>query len=169
MEDKELSIILRDRARELGLCEKWYKDWKKHTSQQELIEKYLKGIDFCIKHDYPKLAFIKKYFDRKVLLRNGIFADEEVRGDNLRTVVMLGTSNGSLHYSELSAGKVYVRHQSMVAIVADRGAKVFVETYDDCVVNIVTDDTSKVFVYNHGGIIKHDGNVIVRDRTEVES
>lgn len=173
MEEKKLNKILKDRAVELGLCDKWRDEWERDETKQELIEKYLRGIDFCIQHDYPKLEFIREYFPKKLLDKNGVFVDEEIgRRDDVAardTVVLLGGSKAELHYDGLGMGNIYVRHQSEVTIVARGWARVFVECYEDSVINVTAEDESKVFVYQHGGKVAATGNVIVRDRLKKES
>lgn len=164
METKELNKMLRDRARQLGLCDQWYDQWNKNETKQELIEKYLKGIDFCIKHDYPKLDFARAYFPKKLLIGNGIFLDEDVDASNLKTAVLLGESKGVLRYYGPKTGNVYVRHQSELLVEAADGARVFIETYEGCKIHIVAVSNSKVFVYWHGGEVSYEGNVTVRDK-----
>lgn len=164
METKELNKSLRLRARELGLCDKWYDGWDKGSTRQELIDKYLEGIDFCIANDYPKLEFIKAQFPQKLLFVNGIFVDDKVDAVNLKTAVLLGESSGKLYYNGLYTGNVYVRHSSVLQIEAVGGARVFVEVYDNALVTVAADSESKVFVYWHGGSVKTDGSVVVRDR-----
>jgi len=166
MDSKELNKVLKGRAIELGLCEKWQSEWDKEETKQELIEKYLKGIDFCISHDYPKLEFIKAYFPKNLLFQNGIFVDDKVDAINIKTAVLLGESSGKVRYEGLRAGSVYVRHSSVLRIEAVEGARVFVEIYDDCIVTVTADEHSKVFIYQHGGHVKSDGNVIIRDKTK---
>lgn len=164
MEGRKLNIVLRDRAREFGLCDEWYKGWDKDSTRQELIEKYLRGIDFCIEHDYPRVEFIKAQFPRQLLERNGIFADCEVDGDNIGTCVLLGSAHGVLRYHGFCSCSVYVVHKGCVDIQATDGARVFVEVYGESVVMVSADDTSRVFVYQHGGNVKVDGNVTIRDK-----
>ena len=41
-----------------------------------------------------------------------------------------------------------------------------VETYDNCVLVVKASGNSKVFVYDHGGCIKKEGNVIVKNRKD---
>lgn len=169
METKELNKALRDRARELGLCDKWYKEWDKKSTRQELIEKYIKGIDFCIQHDFPNLDFAREYFPNNQLVQNGIFLDDSVDAYNLKTAVLLGGSKGEIRYDGQRAGDVYVRHQSEVVITAEGGARVFVEVYDNCKVFAKADETSKIFVYYHGGDIQSEGSVLVRDKRKARN
>lgn len=171
MEGKELNKTLRDRARMLGLCDQWYDAWEKDETKQELIEKYLRGIDFCIAHDYPRLEFIKAHFPKAMLEKNGVFVDEVFSCCNTatyRTVVALGKSRGTLTFDGMTCRSVYARHHTEVTVRATDGAKVFVEAWEDCKVNAYADDESRVFVYWHGGEVTTDGKVTVRDKRKAE-
>lgn len=171
MEGKELNKVLKDRAIEFGLCKEWQKEWDAGTTRQELIDKYLRGIDFCIEHDYPKKEFIKKTFPDELLHRNGIFVDEAFSCDGrspFNTVVLLGDSIGELDLEDHGSWDVYVRHGSVANIRVTEGAKAFIETYDDSVTTVKTDDDSKAFVYQHGGSVTAEGNVTVRDKRKAE-
>ena len=160
--------MLRDRARELGLCNQWYKGWKKKESKQELIDKYIRGIDFCIEHDYPKLDFVRAYFSKKILNSNGVFLDDTFDVKGMKNIVLLGSSKGNINYCGNTTGNVYVRHESKAVIKAVEGAKVFVETYEGCSVEAFADEHSRIFLYKHGGSVKTEGNVIIRDKVRAE-
>lgn len=166
MERTELNRVLRDRAVEHGLCEKWRDEWDDGTTVSELIGKYVRGIDFCIAHDYPSVPFIRENFSDKVLRGNGIFVDAEFRADNLPTTVAIGKSSGRVRVIGRKSANVYVRHSSKATIRAMRGARVFVEVYDDANVTVTADAESKAFVYRHGGSVETGGDVTVRDRTK---
>ena len=49
----KLNKDLRDKAILYGLCEQWTNDWSENRNKQELIEMWLRGIDFAILHNYP--------------------------------------------------------------------------------------------------------------------
>ena len=76
-----LNSELRGHAVSYGLCTQWQGDWQNNKSQQELIGMYIRGIDFCIEHDYPTVEYIKGNFDRSLLHQNHIFVDEPVKFD----------------------------------------------------------------------------------------
>ena len=164
MKEKELNNLLRNKARQLGLCDQWYKDWSDNETMQQLLEKYLRGIDFCIKHDYPNLDFARKVFPKDILIANGIFLDSCIDASNLMRSVALGESIGILRYSGNKTGNIYVRHHSNLRIEVDESSKVFVEAYDNCRVHVVAKGFSKAFVYWHGGEITYEGNVTIRDK-----
>lgn len=164
METKDLNKTLRDRARELGLCDQWYKEWDKKSTKQELIDKYLNGIDFCIAHDYPSLPFIREYFSTALLLKNHIYLDDEMDEQNVKKVVLLGKTKGNIVVDGLNSSDIYVRHQSELNVIATGGARVFIEMYEDSKVTAIADEESKVFIYLHGGVAVGGPNVHVRDK-----
>jgi len=168
MNNLALNKTLREEARKLGLCDEWYNDWSSFESKKKLAEKYFRGIDFCIRHDYPKLNFIRENFDKEFLISNGIFLDENVDASNVVKVVLLGKSKGELRYYGTRSCDVYVRHSSDVRIVATEGAKIFVETYNNCHISANADEYSKIFVYRHGGSVDYEGNVVVKERVAVK-
>lgn len=164
METKNLNKTLRDRARELGLCDQWYKEWDKNSTRQELIDKYLNGIDFCIANDYPNIAFIKEYFPDSLLRKNEIYLNGTAEVKNARKVVLLGESKVNAVVDGMVSSDIYVRHGSELNVVATDGARVFVEMYEDSNVKAVADAESKIFIYQHGGYAEGGRNVNIRDK-----
>ena len=57
-----LNSELRGHAVSYGLCTQWQGDWQNNKSQQELIGMYIRGIDFCIEHDYPTVVNVQANF-----------------------------------------------------------------------------------------------------------
>ena len=146
-----LSDVLKKEAIERNLCAVWQKNWKDNSSQQELIEKYKKGIDFVIEQgEWPTNEFIVENFDRELLHRNLIFVDETVTMENAPSgvYVLNGACTGVLNFSHWAAATVYVRHQSNVRIFAEDFAKVFVRVYDEAQVETGCDDSAVLKVYD---------------------
>jgi hypothetical protein len=163
-----LSNELKTQAIGLGLCEQWTKAWG-NPNKQELINKFLHGIDFCLKHDYPTNEFIKKNFEKEILHRNNIFVDEDVQKRNARQIVVLqGKCTGTLLYDGMTSADVYVRHDSEVTIDCNRLSKVFISVYDRAKVNVIQRDGASVYVYLHGGDceVKAEGDVMTRRSAE---
>ena len=127
-----LSETLKQQAVDLGLCRPWTETWG-DCDQQELIDKYKKGIDFCIDKQYPSNEFIKANFDRDLLNANLIFVDEYLDFDMMPSGIYIlnGECSGSIRFAPWTAATVYVRHKSNVTIIADDFAKVFVRLYDE--------------------------------------
>lgn len=136
MNGKELSIVLRDLAcsQETPLCAEWTEAWKDDSSIDELLDKYVKGFDFCVKNNYPTLEFSRKVFTEKrdVLHRHHIFLDEGVNIEaESGTYIFVGECTGTITFKDFTVGTVYLRHTSNIKVNAFDNAKVFVTMYDD--------------------------------------
>lgn len=144
-----LSETLKQQAVDLGLCRPWTEAWG-NCDQQELIDKYKKGIDFCIDKQYPSNEFIKANFDRALLNENLIFVDEHIRLDDAPSGIYIlnGECSGSIRFAPWTAATVYVRHKSNVTIIADDFAKVFVRVYDEADAEVVELDEAVIKMYD---------------------
>lgn len=144
-----LSETLKQQAVDLGLCRPWTEAWG-DCDRQELIDKYKKGIDFCIDKQYPSNEFIKANFDRALLNANLIFVDEHIRLDDAPSGIYIlnGECSGSIRFAPWTAATVYVRHTSNVRIIAGDFAKVFVRLYDEAEVEIEAEESAVVRVYD---------------------
>lgn len=158
----DISNELKEKAISLGLCEEWTNEWDKED-KDTLCEKYVKGIDFCIMHNYPSLKYMKDNFDG-IMQNHGVFVDDNGMKKNLPKAVINGLSIMNMLYDKFSVGTVYLRHDSALNIIAKDNAKVFIFTYDNCILNIKCSDNAIVYVYNHGGSINYDinENILVR-------
>ena len=146
---ENLSETLKQQAVDLGLCRPWTEAWG-DCDQQELIDKYKKGIDFCIDKQYPSNEFIKANFDRDLLNANLIFVDEYLDFDMMPSGIYIlnGECSGSIRFAPWTAATIYVRHKSNVTIIADDFAKVFVRLYDEAEVEAEAEEGAVVRVYD---------------------
>lgn len=145
----DLSETLKQQAVDLGLCKSWTESWG-DCDQQELIEKFKRGIDFCLDRDWPSNDFIKSSFDRGLLNANLIFVDEYLDFDMMPSgiYVINGECSGRIRFAPWTAVTVYVRHTSNVRIIADDFAKVFVRLYDEAEVVVDSDESAVVKIYD---------------------
>lgn len=149
MTDRELNIALREMARNTGLCDEWYNAWSDDSTIDECLERYVRGIDFAIKHDWPPLAFIRRHFRKEDLHRHLIYIDEEVdiNGEN-GYYVFLGKCTGRLTIDGLYATTVYVRHESHIDVLTANGAKVFLSYYEHGDGRCEHDGWSRIMTYD---------------------
>ena len=159
-----LNSELRGHAVSYGLCTQWQGDWQNNKSQQELTGMYIRGIDFCIEHDYPTVEYIKGNFDRSLLHQNHIFVDEPVIGGDNGVYVLNGKCSGKLSFGKFTVVTLHLRHDSELTLEVEDCAKVFVSVYDRAKLHVRQSDVAKVYVYVHGGNckIESEGNVMVR-------
>lgn len=165
--EEKLSRRMKAEAVGLGLCAEWTADWSDGTDRDGLVRKFVRGIDFCIEHDWPSVDVMKRDFG-DVIHRHGVYADENVEASDAPMVVLNGECVGDISYGGTTAGEVYVRHRSEATVRVGGAARAFVSVYDDGEVSVECEDGAKCFVYLHGGRVKKTrGDVAVRDRRNV--
>jgi hypothetical protein len=160
----KLSSDLKKQAISLGLCEQWQNTWG-NPNEQELINKFLHGINFCLAHNYPSNEFIKKNFDEEVLHRNNIYVDCDIQRRNPRQIVVVqGKSTGLIMYDGYNTADVYVRHDSDIVVDCTRMSKIFISVYDNAKVKVIQKDGATVYVYTHGDKcqVEVEGEVMIR-------
>ncbi len=157
-----LSNDLKKEAIGLGLCEQWTAEWG-NPDKDELVDKYVRGIDFCIEHDYPTVECIKANFSG-VMEGHGVFADNILNLLNRSIAIINGECEGVINYDGYNTGRIYIRHKSDIHIITKGNSKVFISIYDDSKVTIECSDNAKVYVYKYGGSVVFTGNVIVRNK-----
>lgn len=147
MTNINLSEQLKAEAIERGLCEKWQREWGENPSPKELIEKYKKGIDFCIAHDWPSPDFAKRHFGG-IMHDYGIYVNENVEIEDANGVyVLLGKCTGVIKSVWFSLADIYILHDSDVKIVASDGAKMYVNKSTSAKVNCVKHDNAEIKEY----------------------
>ena len=73
----ELVQQLKEDGKAKGLCRMWQMKLRTGLDYEQLIQLYIKGIDFCISENYPTLDFIREHFKGKCEVY-GVFVDDEV-------------------------------------------------------------------------------------------
>lgn len=161
-----LSDELKEQAVGLGLCQQWTEEWKDNSNKEELADKMIKGIDFCLKHNFPSSEQLDSMLTDDVR-KKGIYCNEEVRKDDCDFAALFGNCNAWINVSEHPA-EIYVRHTSVLRLSVENGAKVWVNCLDYAKVIIDCDAFSKVFVHNYGDcfIDAKSANVSVKHRQD---
>ena len=160
---------LRDQAVCLGLCDEWFRAWPDGLDDEGLADRYLRGIDFSIQHDWPDKGYINEHFSVEFLHSRGIYVDECVKlsdGDKcLDKNVLLGGCTGEIVFRGFAVTCLYVRHSSDITVVANDFANVRIFCYDNSKVHVVGDSAHHVYVYSYDdAFVRGDGNVIIRQR-----
>lgn len=144
-----VSIELRNKAREFGLCNEWFNEWSDTSSKQELIDKYITGIDFALRHHYPTNQYIKDNFELELLRKNNILVDDERNLLNPSVAVILGNTKTKIRVNGLSRSIIYVRDKSEVDLIVKNSSFVIVHTFDNASVKVETEDKPSVLVLKH--------------------
>lgn len=159
------SEYLKEKARSIGLCDQWYKEWGDSNDCVSLIDKFVAGQDFCIEHNFPSLEDIERLFTRDELRSCGVYLNEkDVLVESSCRAIVLGDSSIRLDYGYLDVADIYIRHNSSAEIHVDADALVYINIYDNASVHVVSKGIHPPHVYVHGGSCTHDGLCFIRDR-----
>lgn len=155
----------------LGACKEGLDGWSQAPTDDELITRYVEHIKFCIKHDFPRVEYIKAHFSRDALHKNGVFVDEKIKKTPTLRCVANGRCSGKIEFERRDVQSLHVCHDSVVEVCAKDNSIVFVYIYENAKVMATAIDKAKICVFYFGGeITKADGNVVIRDcrKGEVE-
>lgn len=135
MTDKELSVTLREMAREqtkMPMCADGYNDWPDEQNMEELLERYIKFFDFNTANDFPSKDFLKRNVPIEDLHRHHIYIDEKIDIANATKGpwIFLGECEGTITFEGFSTATIYIRHQCHIRIIAKDYAKIFPRCYD---------------------------------------
>lgn len=161
-----LSDRMKTEAVSLGLCAQWTAEWEDKSSKDAMIDKFVRGIDFCIKHNWPSPAVIKRDFGDRIHA-HGVYVDEVAYLHNPKGVVVLnGNCDAHITFDSFSVATVYVRHTSKLSITTGGFAKVRVCLHDNGVVNVKCSGNSKCNVFQYGGTVRTNEGGTVYDRLD---
>lgn len=145
MTDRELSDKLKSQAISLGLCKDWTNNWG-NPDKNQLCEKYVKGIDFCLLNRYPSNEIIKEEF-AGVRERYNIYVDDtNIFISNPKWSIFNGTCDCVITYNDYGIGEMYVKDNSHVNIVALDNSIVYITLLDNASIEIISSEYTKVFV-----------------------
>lgn len=161
---KNLSDKMKNEAVSLGLCAQWTAEWKDNSSKDEMVEKFVNGIDFCIGRNWPSTKDMKKYFG-DVIHDHGVYVDENVVLENPRIAILNGECVARIDYDWMNSGEIYVRHNSSLYLKVSGLSRVSINLLDNAELHVDCEDGAKCFVYQYAGTVtKASKNVIIRDR-----
>ena len=161
--ERRLSDKMKHEAVTLGLCAQWTAEWQDGTSKDDMVEKFVEGIDLCIQHNWPSVEVMKKSFG-DVIHRHGVYVDESTSLLNPSTAIFNGHCDASVTCCDYAVSNIYVRHKSKVRITAGDQSYVRVNLYDDSEATIHCEGSARCFVYHYGGRLTSEGRVTVRER-----
>lgn len=91
--EKGLSRTLAKEAKKKGICKEWLAALRSLNDREAMVDMYLRGIDFCLRNDYPTNNFIKAHF-ADIAPRMGVFVDSEISVGNSTNACVLGQLSG---------------------------------------------------------------------------
>nr|UWG79371.1 MAG: hypothetical protein [Bacteriophage sp.]DAP58062.1 MAG TPA: hypothetical protein [Caudoviricetes sp.] len=133
-----------------GLCRLWQMKLKQGLTYKDLIGLYIRGIDFCIKGDYPTLDFIREHFKGKCE-PYGVFVDDDLEQSNLPNIVLNGKCRAFLDYDGYSVSNIYARDSTKCSVNISDYAIVTIDAFDNAELFVATSgDDAKVLINVYG-------------------
>ncbi len=159
-----LAKTLAKEAKQKGICESWHNHLKSLESKQEMVEMYVKGIDFCLSNDYPSNDFIRTNF-KGSMEDFGVFLDDNINITNFPRCVALGATHGRVEVSSYNVCEVFAKNKCNIEVIAKDNAFVEVDIFDNAILTISAQDRAKVHINRYGGTIRANptqGSAIVK-------
>ena len=127
---------LKNEAISLGLCQEWQNKWG-DPDVDTLCDKFIRGLDFCIKHDFPKVEYIIANFSEQDLSRNGIYVEGKHEAKAQKHIVVMGDADVDIYVPEYSICDIYARHDSKVRLHLDDRSWGYITVLDNATVEVV--------------------------------
>lgn len=161
----QLNETLRNEAIGLGLCQQWQNDWAGNKSHDELISMFLRGIDFCIEHNWPSSEWIVNNFTPQELHRNNVFvADNSVNAFLDHSIAFFKECEGTVTLNRFSVSTIHCVDCPNLTFVLKNGAKAFIHLHNS---HATVDaearfSTARVYPHTENCVINPSGNVGIR-------
>lgn len=147
--------MLYEQATALGMCDDFKKHWDKYGDNitiEQLCNMYQRGLDFCIKNDYPSVDFMDSNLKGEIE-QYGIYVNDKKIATRQSNVVANGDSEIIVLTDETT--DVTVRHNSTVIIEVHGSAFVYVSMYDNSRMIVrYKNSSSRICVSHFGGTIE---------------
>lgn len=152
---KNIGKDLARQGKKLGMCLEYYKQVKETEEKGKLIGLYVspKGLEFCLKNDIPTQDYIRNNFKGSIE-DFGVHIDEEIKTENKRKLVLLGTCTGIVEIKDFNVCELFIKHDSEIVLCAHDYAFVVVEMYENANLTVIAGDNAKVCIYRYGGLNK---------------
>ena len=147
----KLARQLAKSAKANGICKEWYERLRDQKDIAGMLAMYIKGIDFCMAHDWPDLETLRRDFAGDPFVADhGVFIDKKkFEVTNCAMTVLLGASDAAITHNGWSVGEIYVRHNSVAKIAISGNSYAVLDVYDNAVVRIIATGNAKIIVKNH--------------------
>lgn len=159
--ERNLSDIMKKEAISHGLCKQWTDEWGDGVGIDGLIDKFVRGIDFCIREDWPSVSQMKEFLPEANI--HGVYIDQHgISVRNPHILILNGDCDGNVFVDE-GVSTIWVRHTSRVYVRVRRGGCAFVRVLDESRVKIDCGFFSdcKAFVYSDRAKVDTGGSDIV--------
>lgn len=155
----DVCLKLKEDAKRVGVPCCYYDQITAETTPNDIIFLLKCCVDVCIARRWPSKSFLKKHFERKTLIENGLLIDSDAafpiqdrnrRFNYMERYLLFGNSNATVRYSfKPHSCTIWACDNSSVSVDAKYGAAFEIHLYDNAYADITTDLVSKATVIKH--------------------
>lgn len=133
-----------------------------------MADKLFEGINFCMKHHWPKNDYIRENFTEEFRHSHAILADDRYSLLNPPKALVLGKSESTIRFNGMSQGDVYIRDNANVTITAKGRSSVYVKVYENACIKAFAEDMARIVIVrcSPNAAIEQRGHVFVRKPIE---
>lgn len=125
----------------LGLCQEWQDSWE----ESGLIDKYLHGITWCMKNEFPSLKDMKRYDE--ALLRNGVYNKKRAEVICDREMYVFNTSEIDFTIDEYKVCRIYAGRGSKVRVTIKDHAILYIDNYNSSI-EVIKGENAKCLIWD---------------------
>ncbi|WP_219223361.1 hypothetical protein [Pedobacter antarcticus] len=151
---EEIKKYILDQAIVKHVCPQGAEGISKSRSIDDLLEMYVKDIDYCLSNDFPSNMDLLKIGGER-LSTYGILIDDSSKKQNSKFTVLLGHCNVSLAYDGYTASTLFVKNKSEADIEVNGHAFVVIDCFDECIVRLHVGVKAKVLLNIYGKTTVH--------------
>lgn len=154
---------LASKARKLNICKPWYDMLKKAEDKDTMMRMFVKGIDFCLEHDFPSVEYFEKH-GKEVIEKHGVYVNKTIECVNSPFTVLLGYCKSVFINTEYGFSQLFIKHQSVVDVTLKDHSFTVIDVFDDSIVIGTASGNAKVLINKYGNprinILKMDNATI---------
>lgn len=125
----------------LGLCQEWQDSWE----ESGLIEKYLHGITWCMRNEFPSLKDMKRYDE--ALLRNGVYNNKRTEVICDREMYVFNASEIDFTIDEYKVCRIYAGRGSKVRVTIKDHAILYIDNYNSSI-EVIKGENAKCVIWD---------------------
>lgn len=116
-------------AKKKGICKAWYDELKTFGNNVPMLaEMYLKGLDFCMRNNFPDNEFIRRNL-KGAIEAFGIHLDETIDIINPEKVVALGSTTGVVKLTDYGIAQITTNDNADITVTATDNSIVFIDAW----------------------------------------
>ena len=145
----DLNDYILAKAIENKICKPWAAKIAKAKNTDELMEMYVRGIDFCLDNNFPSNDDLRR-LSGGINNQYGVYIDQEIKITDRPFLVLLGECAGEINCTGFSVTKLHTKHSSHVRVNAQGNAVVAIDCFDQSFLDIHAGDQSTVLISVYG-------------------